>query len=807
MIVKRPLVWISAALVGGTAFSSAFWPPFVPLLIAFVSTFALAVVFIIAKKRAPAAFAALAASFLIGACAYLLEAHSRETPDQLATHYASDTSVKAVLHGMVRERSISRDSSSAKFVLDVERIETEVDGIPISTEAVGRTRVSWYAPGVAVEPGDLVRVAGKLKLLRGFKNPRIFDYERYMHRRGIFSTLYAKGSDAAKIEGRGKLSLPRRLREHFRREGLRIIARATQTGETRAFVSAILLGERGLLTEEMEQWFKKTGTFHILAISGLHVGLVYLIVSLALTPLPLGARGRVALSLAIVWIYAFATGGSVSVTRASIMLTLVLTAFYFSREGDFLTSLAAAALILAGINPIIIDDLGFQLSFSAVLLLCTFEPFYTRNFYPLVQGALKRLPAPVVSRLAVTLFASLAIGVGMLPLVAYHFNTASFIFPLANLFVIPVLSLVLAAGFACLLAGFVWIEFAVVFGLIVEMFSWAIFGVVKLCSLVPGGSTRVASPPLWVLGLEALAIALIWWRPLSIRKLASFAAIAVFAGAVLLSGRPPADTMRMTFLDVGDADACFIEFASGETMLVDTGFATRGLDCGEDLIAPFLWKKGLSTIDALVLTHPDADHTGGAVFLIENFRIGRLWIPDVDGEAPGFAKILAAVEEKDCPIERLDASDSPGEMGGTHIEVLNPPVGIAFGEVSDNDLSLVLRLTYDETSLLLGGDAGKNAFRSMIDSGKDLESDILKAPHHGLESGFNRKFVKLVRPLFVVISGKTHRIDRGMERRVGRYAPLCEKVMSTQDSGAVTVESDGHEISIESTRKRRGELF
>ena len=117
MTVKRPLVWISAALVGGAAFASVFWSPFVPLLVAFVSAFALAAVFIIAKKRAPAAFAALAASFLIGACAYLLEAHSRETPDQLARHYASDTSVKAVLHGVVRERSISRDSSSAKFVL------------------------------------------------------------------------------------------------------------------------------------------------------------------------------------------------------------------------------------------------------------------------------------------------------------------------------------------------------------------------------------------------------------------------------------------------------------------------------------------------------------------------------------------------------------------------------------------------------------------------------------------------------------------------------------------------------------------
>jgi competence protein ComEC len=220
-----------------------------------------------------------------------------------------------------------------------------------------------------------------------------------------------------------------------------------------------------------------------------------------------------------------------------------------------------------------------------------------------------------------------------------------------------------------------------------------------------------------------------------------------------------------------------------------------------------LWKKGITSIDTLVLTHPDADHTGGAAFLIENFRIGRLWIPDADGEPPGFAETLSGMEEKGHAIEKLDAGASPREIGGVRIEALNPPTGVALENLSDNDLSLVLRLTYEETSLLLGGDAGKDAFRFVIDSGKDLGSEILKAPHHGLESGFSRQFVDLVRPRLVVISGKTHRINQSMGQRIERYAPLSETVLCTQDCGAIIVESDGHEISVKSTRKARRDLF
>jgi competence protein ComEC len=489
------------------------------------------------------------------------------------------------------------------------------------------------------------------------------------------------------------------------------------------------------------------------------------------------------------------------------MLTLVLSGHYFSRDGDFLTSVALAALLIVGFDPVVIDEAGFQLSFTAVLLLCTFEPFYSKKVYPLIRDRLGKIPAPLVSRLGITLFASLVVGVGMLPLVAYHFNRVSFVFPIANLFVVPVLSFMLAAGIACLLAGLLWIKAAMLFGLAAEALSWTIFGVVRLCSIIPGGSTYTASPPIHLLGLEALAIALIWWRPLSIRKVAICLTLAALVVGVSLSTEPRQGVLRATFLEVGDADACLIEFPNGDTMLIDTGFATSGLDCGEDIIAPFLWKRGITSIDTLVLTHPDSDHTGGALFLIEAFRIGRLWAPEAAAATPGYDKVFAAMSERGIPVERLAAGSEPARFGEVLIETLNPPPAGAQAGRSDNDLSLALRLTHGETSLLMGGDAESKAARFMTGSGKELQSDVLKASHHGLRSGFNRRFVEMVNPRIVVISGKPHRSGQNIEERIERYSPLCETVFSTSSHGAITIESDGQDISAVFERKAYRNLF
>ena len=176
-----------------------------PFLAAFLFCLVLAVPLMIFRKLAPAAIAVIAASFLLGNCAYLLEAHVREIPDPLAQHYASDESIWSTLYGTVSERRLEHDPRRVMFVLDVERVEAELADMRIDAVVRGRTRVGWYETDTIVNPGDIVSVSGRLSLLRGFKNPGCFDYERYMHRRGVFTKMFTTGPGMATIEGKGEL--------------------------------------------------------------------------------------------------------------------------------------------------------------------------------------------------------------------------------------------------------------------------------------------------------------------------------------------------------------------------------------------------------------------------------------------------------------------------------------------------------------------------------------------------------------------------------------------------------------------------
>ncbi|MBI4831569.1 MAG: DNA internalization-related competence protein ComEC/Rec2 [Candidatus Lindowbacteria bacterium] len=817
--MRRPLVWLLVSLMSGAAAASLFQPPFYPLLFAFLSAWLSANLFIILKKRRPGAICVLSATFFLGACTYLVKDFAAEIPDELALHYTSGRAVTATLTGIASQVRPTADGQRVTFMLDVETIEYDnqagdnlFSDLPVS----GRAQVSWREPSCRIEPGQRITVKGRLSPARGFKNPGVFDYERFMHRRGVFTKLFAQGPGAVTVQSKGGLNWALRLREYVRRESLEIISRSTRTPETRAFAAAMLLDERSFLTKEMNDWFRRTGTFHVISISGLHVGLVYLIVSLALTPLPLGPRTRVGVAILFVWLYAFITGASVPVIRSAIMLTLVLAEYYLARESDFLSAIALAAFAIVAFDPLVIDDISFQLSFLAVVLLCTFEPFFSNRISPLIQQKVEGIPGALLNKLALTLYASLVVGIGMSPVVAYHFNQASLVFPIANLIVIPVVSLVLASGFACLLVGFLWLKAAAALGLLIEAFSWIAFGTVRLFSMIPASSITVSSPPLWVLGLEAFAIMLMWWRGRPLRKVAVFA---IVASATVLTAFVPSrfdgDGLRATFLDLGDADSCLIEFPGGHTMLVDAGFATPYLDCGESVIAPYLRKKRINTLDTLVLTHPDADHIGGAPYLIREMGIDRLALAASDDMTDAFLRILEHAKEQKLPLTRTSAGDVLWDADGVRVETLSPPPNCSYQVFSDNEASVVLRITYGETSFLLPADAEKKALRLICDSGRALGSRALKAPHHGLASGFDARFVGMVGPELIVISGEDRRARGPASRhsgspaggRASRYARLCKTVLSTHDCGAIVIESDGHGLTTRPTRRSHATLF
>jgi competence protein ComEC len=707
--------------------------------------------------------------------------------------------VEIQLQGVVSEFSPSTEGDDRiTFVLDTKAARDPRTSPSSWAPIEGRTLVNWYGFN-AVHEGDVVEVSGKIRLLRGFKNPGTFDYESYMHRRGIYTRMAAKGPEAVRFLQGADLSHPAGWRYFFRQKAVDIISGCVRTTETKAFLCAILLGERGFLSDEMKGWFRETGTFHILAISGLHVGLVYLIISLALTPLFPGAKSRAAAAIVLIWFYAVFTGAAVPVLRASIMLSLVLAGSLLDRDSDFLTSVAAAGFILFVLDPLSIQDVSFQLSFAAVVLLCVFEPLFSEKFYPLLQQKLPKFPSSILHKLAVTLFASVVVGTGLTPIIAYHFNEVSLVFPFANLLIVPLLSIVLAFGFASLFVGIISIQAAKLAGVGAELFSQVIFGIARAFSALPYSSVRLGSPPLWSFALLAVGAAALWWRS---KWKTKFAVIGSCAGLALLGGLTRIssdDLLRITFFDVGDADACFLEFPNSETMLIDAGFSTPHLDCGENLIAPFFWRKDIDTIDVLMLTHPDSDHCGGAPFLLKNFRVRRLIIPAINPLPPGFAGIIEIARERGASVEAYGAGDS-FSIGSAQASILNPPKQNSFCQLSQNDLSLVMRLTCNNLSVLFTGDAEKEALNRIAGSGISVRSQILKAPHHGLASSFSKRFIQQVEPELVVISGRAFRMNDRIEQRLFRYTPLCPRVLSTEQRGAIIVESNGASVNLQTCR-------
>jgi competence protein ComEC len=235
-------------------------------------------------------------------------------------------------------------------------------------------------------------------------------------------------------------------------------------------------------------------------------------------------------------------------------------------------------------------------------------------------------------------------------------------------------------------------------------------------------------------------------------------------------------------------------------MLIDTGFSTPFLDCGESLIAPFLWRNNINRLDMVVLTHPDADHCGGAPFLFKNFSVDRLILPDSAQMRPKFAPLIELASSRGAAVEFHNAGDVLVIAPKSHVEVLHPPAAVPPGQYSDNDLSLILKVTHHDLTMLFSGDATKETF-GMMESGEiSPTSMILKAPHHGLPSSYNRRFIGMVKPEFVIISGRAFRSNDSIKRRISRYRLLCPQVFSTEENGAIIIERDQEDFTVRACR-------
>jgi competence protein ComEC len=632
----------------------------------------------------------------------------------------------------------------------------------------GVVRLGWYRAHSMVRAGEKWQLVARLKRPSGFMNPGGFDYEKWLFSQRISATGYVRHSNLnRRIHATTPFSIT-----HIRESIHQYIQKTVVDSGSAAILSALSVAYRDTLSDQQWELFRATGTSHLIAISGLHIGMVagfaffpvmiiwWLFPGLYLK-LPVKIAGGI-LGAMLATAYALVAGFTLPTQRALIMVLVILFGLLTRRHYSSASILATALFLVLLHDPLAVLAQGFWLSFIAVaLILMTLGRTLKHDWSQIVK-------------------VQMVLSVGMLPVTLGFFGSASLISPLANLLAIP------------------WVTIIVVpLTLIGVIFSF-------VSSLIADWVLNLAgsSVELLVYGLNALNKS---WATIAIAEIPNSLLFVIFAGFLLLlmpkgmPGRwlgaifllpliwyqaphPESGAFNFHLLDVGQGQAVVIQ-TQNHVLVYDAGpRAGKGFDAGKLAVVPFLRSKGIRQIDLMMISHEDKDHRGGAKYITQAMYVKRIVSSDT-----------AILPGQDVELCETGAS---WEWDGVIFSVLHPKKD---WQENDNNRSCVLRISTKTHSLLLTGDIQKKAENYLIKHHSDqLKANVILVPHHGSNSSSQQKFITAVNPEIAVAgTGYRNRFGFPKEKVVSRYEAANTRFLHTSANGEISMLFPAYSAKIE----------
>ena len=657
---------------------------------------------------------------------------------------------------------------------------------PVATTGVSRlVRLTWRTPERIFFQGDLVRFRALLRRPSGSLNPGGFDYVAYLERQGIDTVATVTGAEAVQLIesglGHARWGIWNRLDRW--RSSIRLAALQTLPQPALGLYLGIILGDRGYLDQDLRDQFMVTGTVHLLSISGSHLGLVALLIfavirwmmillptdwllvlSRRITPI------RIAAVCTIVPVagYACLAGAELATMRSLLMVAVGLSAIWLGQERRLFHALSAAALVILLHDPQALFDISFQLSFVSVLAIAGWLSWQTAAEAEALQDEPSFLRTGARWGRDSVLMSGVVTMV-TLPLVAHYFNQFPWLGLFTNVVAVPVMGVLLvpiglATGVWQILAG----------GSLLPLVSWNqwllehFVAAVRLLSTWPGGEWHVAAPSVLTMGLFYVCLGLIWLR---VGRVGFRLVVGTGLVAVLLwwawSPRmfPDGEHFRVTFLDVGQGDSAVVELPDGQVLLIDGGAAYERFDMGRGVVAPFLWSRGIRTIDHVVGTHPQLDHVGGLAWVLRHFTVKHYWGLGESREELFYQRLQQSLADRGLQEQVAREGREIVSSGPCRMVVLNPPAEESVGApIRDrhgsghglNNRSVVTKLTCGHHAILFAADVERDGLSRMTSAKRHDQIEILKVPHHGAVSSLNRDWLASVQPTYAVFSAGRH---------------------------------------------------
>lgn len=528
--------------------------------------------------------------------------------------------------------------------------------------------------------------------------------------------------------------------------------------EDAGIMKAILLGNKSGMAAEAKELYRRSGIYHIFAISGLHITIIGMSLYRFLRKARLPVGVAIGLSVFVMFSYGRMTGMSASAVRAVIMFAVKLLAGFFHRSYDMLTALALAAVLILMEQPLYILHTGFLLSFSAIVGICFFS-----------NTVLVHLPIFLC--------------------VYYEFPIYSY---LINLVIIPVMPVLMCSGIFCMFCailpiGRVGMLLAYFFGGVCHIILKA-FELLSVFSLkLPFAQWVTGRPDGW--RVVCYCAVLIFIATAGKRLVASVKAPLVIAAVVLLASNT-AGALRISFLDVGQGDCIYIETSDRRHYLIDAGSSSEN-GIAQYTLEPFLKYEGVSSLDAVFVTHLDSDHTSGVIGLLEEsggIEIERLVIAGAAIRDEAYYELLELCRTEGVPLMAAKAGDMYALGNETRLEVLHPSAD--YETQSRNAYSLIMRLEYQDFSALFTGDAEadgeQRAAEYLAQSGKGV--DIYKVTHHGSRYSNTQALLEAASPKLSVIScAEDNSYGHPHAEVIEALNDIGSKILITKDTGEITV--------------------